>query len=120
MVDAGRAGAQTGWRDLFVAGLSLYPIAVDAGLKYWAELAASASSYHADVIQGGLAVLARPQCLGAVLDDLAGQFRQHLERWGESAERTMLEFNQRLEVALRSPAAHSAAPAPQDDRQVAE
>jgi hypothetical protein len=109
MPNGARQGPFDVLRDLLTTGVSVYPLAASASFGYWSELAASASSYYGDLLEGLMTALRNPGDGGAVAADLAMRLRRHLEQAGEITERAILEFNQRLEARLRKPMESAAA-----------
>ena len=109
MADGARQSSLEVLRDLLATGVSVYPLAASASFGYWSELAASASSYYGDLLEGLITAVRNPGDGGAVAADLAMRLKRHLEQAGEITERTILEFNQRLESRLRKPIESAAA-----------
>ena len=101
MAEVGRSTYPDVLRDLFATGMSAYPAAVNAMVGYWSEMLANASSYSAEVVQSMIAAVQSPGHGSAILTDLATRLKAHLQRSGDITERTILEFNQRLEAILR-------------------
>jgi hypothetical protein len=110
MVERSRQDPACDVMDLFVTAAAAYPYAAASVVGYWAEVVASASTYHADVVEACVEAWRRPAEAGAALSGLAARFKEHAARCGDITERAVLEFNQRLEAALR-PAATSRAAA---------
>ena len=108
MTDGSRQTFQDVARELTAGWASMYPAALSSGVSYWAEVAAVASSYYGDVMQGLIAVVQNPSASDAILTDLVTRFKGYLAQSGDLAERTLLDFNRRLETTARpSPPAAS-------------
>lgn len=103
MTDSAKPNYLEGLRDLLATGACMYPLALTAGVSYWSELAAGASSYYADAIESLFVALRNPQQGPTALADLATRFKSYLERSGDITERAILDFNQRLEASRRKP-----------------
>jgi hypothetical protein len=100
-MDRGTANYLGSMCDLVSAGAAAYPLALASGVAFWSELAASASSYYADVVQGYIAGLRRPEQGAQILADLAARCKLYLQRSGDATERAILDFNERLAAVLR-------------------
>jgi hypothetical protein len=96
-MDGQRRGSLDALCDLMVSSMSMYPLAAGAGFAYWAELAATATSYYGDVVEGVARALCNPRDRDAVASELALRARKHMAHAGDVTERAILEFNQRLE-----------------------
>jgi hypothetical protein len=108
VTDGSRQTFQDVARELTAGWASMYPAALSSGVSYWAEVAAVASSYYGDVMQGLIAVVQNPSASDAILTDLVTRFKGYLTQSGDLAERTLLDFNRRLETTARpSPPAAS-------------
>jgi hypothetical protein len=101
MTDQSRPACPDVARDLMTGWATAYASALNIGVTYWAETAAAASSYSADVVQALLLALRRPSDSRVILNDLAARLKDHLVQSGDLAERSLLEFNRRLETGLR-------------------
>ena len=97
MIDGQRRGSLDALCDLMVSSMSLYPMAAGAGFAYWAELAATATNYYGDVVEGLARALCNPRDRDAVASDLALRARKHMAHAGDITERAILDLNQRLE-----------------------
>jgi hypothetical protein len=87
--------------DLLATGATVYPAAINAAVTYWSEMASQTSRYCADLSQTMIAAAQHPRQSGAIVRDLAVLFKKYLERSGDLTERSIIEFNQRLEGAGR-------------------
>jgi hypothetical protein len=88
-------------RGLMAGWVNVGPLALGAGMAFWAEVIANASNYHADVFAGLVSAVRDARRADDILADLATGFKGYLQRSGDIAERTVLDFNHRLESSVR-------------------
>ena len=86
--------------DLFLGGMSLYPMAARAGLAYWSELAGTAARCYGDVVLAVMTALRNPQDKDAIAARLATSARTYLEQTGDISERAILDLHHRLRSHL--------------------